>query len=112
MGNHPGGIVHEGDQIGLAAHAPFDGDTGAVHDIAGPELSGSGEGEAAAILVMSGLGLALHQPMTHEQAVDRGRWQRQIRVHRAVVTQVPDHLAHGPGGMFLLQGDQGLGDGR
>ena len=47
-GDDAGGVVDEGDQVGLAAAAAVP-DLGPVHDVAHPQLAGVLEGEAAAI---------------------------------------------------------------
>jgi hypothetical protein len=71
IGDHPGGIVDEGDQIGLALDAITDEDRRSVHHIAHPQLPGLLESEAAPVgIALLAPGLA-HQSMAGKQAVDR-----------------------------------------
>ena len=46
-----GGVVDEGDQVGLAS-PPAVGDVGAVHDVAHPQFAGMAVGEAPPVVVM------------------------------------------------------------
>ena len=72
MGDDPGGIVNEGDQVGLAlASAHPHG--GAVHHVAHPHLAGPREGEAAAVGLTGGVCGFVHQAVAGQQAMDGGR---------------------------------------
>ena len=106
VGDDAGGVVDEGDQIGLAAPAAV-GDGRAVHDVAHPQLAGVPVGEAAAV----GGGparVAVEEPLAGEQPVDR-RGREMDVVRHALPPRLVDHGAHGEGGAGGLYGDQQFG---
>jgi hypothetical protein len=80
-GDDPGGIVDEGDQVGLTPGAITHRNARPVHDIAHPQLPGLGEGEAAPVAIARILLGPDHQAMAGEQPMHGGGRQRQVRGH-------------------------------
>ena len=103
-GDDPGGVVDEGDEVGLAT-APAVADLGPVHDVAHPQLAGLAEGEAAPVGAVRRL--AVEQPLAAQQPVHGGRGER---VTDALLGGRADDRAHRPGRVVGLQRDQALGD--
>ena len=103
-----GGVVEEGDQVGLAPRAGArQQHAGAVHDVAHPQLSGVREGEAAPVL--SGLGVAglVHEAGAAEQPVHRRRGRRHGVGCRA--GDGGNELRDRQLGPLLLQAEQRIG---
>jgi len=106
--NDPGGIVDEGDQVGLAPDAPPYPDAWPVHHIAHPQLPGLGEGEAAAVVIAWVVLGLVHQAMAGEQPVHGGQWQRQIRGDLGRLARRADDQLHRQIGVVLLGRQQGF----
>ena len=83
-GDDAGGVVDEGDEVGLAAATAVP-DLWPVHDVAHPQLAGVAEGEAAAVGAVRGL--SVEQALAAEQPV-HGRGGE--RVVDAVLDGRPD----------------------
>jgi len=105
------GIIQKADEIALAPSAPGDGHGRAVHHIAHPQLPGTCEGKAAAVLLARLLGAPLHQAVAGEQAVHaRGR-QVLALGHRPQCAGLGDDQTHRQRRVVLLDREQLLGDG-
>src|ERR1700676_708197 len=94
VGHDAGGVVEEGDEIGLAPPVPRDGDAGSVHNIAHPQLAGVDEGEATPVLSTGGvLGTRLvHEASAAQQPVHGGRRQQQRRGCDTALLHFADQL--------------------
>ena len=78
-----------------------------MHDVAHPQLAGMGEGEAAPVLVVTGvLGGSVHQAGSAEQAMHGRGGQRHAVGHRA---HRADELGDRQMGLLLLQAQQRIG---
>ena len=106
-GDDAGGVVDEGDQVGLAAAAAV-GDGRAVHDVAHPQLAGVSVGEAPSVGHRL-LGPPVEEAFAGEQAVDGRRREIQVRGDITPAGGVDDG-AHGEGRVAGLDGDQEFGD--
>ena len=107
VGDDAGGVVDEGDQVGLVTLAAS-ADLGAVHDIAHPQLNGELEGKAAAVDAKRLVSAFAHEALAAEQTVHGGRRQTQVVGELAGADGAGDHLAHRPDWVFGLGGDQQL----
>ena len=109
VGHHAGGVVEEGDEVGLAPGAPGDGHGRTMHDIAHPQLAGVREGEAAPIGGRGGIGALAHQALAREQAMHARHGQHQLVGQRSAGACLRDDAAHRQCRVLLLDRDQQLG---
>ena len=93
VGDDAGGVVDEGDQVGLVAPATG-ANLGAVHDIAHPHLASVFEGEAAAVDAKRLVGAFDHKPLAAQQTVHGGRRQAEGVGELTGVVGALDHLSH------------------
>ena len=103
VGHDPGGIVDEGDQVGLALGTIAHQDARPVHHIAHPHLPGLGEGEAAPILIARVVLGFVHQAMAGQQAMHGGGRQRQFWGHLGALARLADDQLHRQLGVALLE---------
>ena len=99
-----GGVVDEGDQVGLAPGSAVP-DLGSVHDVAHPHLAGMPEGEAAAIRPVGRL--LVEQALAAEEAVHGGRGERVVDT---LLLDLLDDGANRQCVVLGLQRDEALGD--
>ena len=104
-GDDAGGVVDEGDQVGLAP-GPADADPGPVHDVAHPQLARLAVGEAAPVGAVVRR-LPVEQPLAGEKPVHGGRGER---ILDAFLARHPDDRPHRTGRVPGLQRDQAFGD--
>ena len=104
-GDHPGGIVYEGDQVGLAPTAALP-DLGSVHDVAHPKLARLAIGEAPPVGTAGRRG-PVEKPLAGQKPVYRGRGERMIDPF--VLCRLDDG-PHRTGGVPGFQRDQAIGD--
>ena len=105
-GDDPGGIVDEGDEVGLSALAPV-ADLGSVHDIAHPQLAGVAEGESSPVGGDGVAGVFVEQALAREQAVHGGGGEGVIDAALACdANQGIDREC----GLLGLERDEQLGD--
>ena len=95
VGDDAGGIVEEGDEVGLVSRLALDGNGGAVHDVAHPAFAGAGEGEAAPVVARGYIGALTHQPLAREDAVHGRGGEGEVLGQRTAGTGVVDDGTHG-----------------
>ena len=106
-GDDAGGVVDEGDEIGLAALSAI-GNGGTVHDIGHPQLGGLPVLEAAAVRGRLP-GTLVEEAFAGEQAMDGGRGEMDVGREIALAGGVDDGT-HGQGRVVLLDRDEQFGE--
>ena len=110
-----GSVIDERNQVGFAASPciALTDHARAVEHIGHPQLTGISEGEAASVdAAIGSVGIALVQPVTHEQTMHGRVCEHRRGVHERLAAHERDALADRARRVGLLELQQPFGDGR